>query len=148
MNIIGSVNNNLIAPCGMNCGICIGHLREKKPCGGCLKKDDGNKPKYCRSCVIVNCELLAKTSSGFCYDCEKFPCTRLKNLDKRYQTKYGMSMIENLKNIQEKGLEAFISVEEERWKCRVCGTRLSVHRDFCLSCKTVYKNTVVSGKKH
>jgi hypothetical protein len=30
----------MIAPCGMNCGLCIGHLREKKPCGGCFRKDD------------------------------------------------------------------------------------------------------------
>jgi hypothetical protein len=32
----------MIAPCGMNCGICIGHLREKRPCGGCFKKNDEN----------------------------------------------------------------------------------------------------------
>lgn len=72
----------------------------KKPCGGCFKKDDENKPKQCRSCSIVNCELLAKTESGFCYDCEKYPCARLKKLDKRYRTNYVMSMIENLDNIQ------------------------------------------------
>ena len=33
----------LIAACGMNCGLCIGFLREKKPCGGCFKKDDEDK---------------------------------------------------------------------------------------------------------
>lgn len=126
---------NLIAPCGMNCGLCIGHLREKKPCGGCFKIDDEHKPKVCRSCIIVNCELLAETESGFCYDCEKFPCARLKNLDKRYRSKYGMSMLENLAHIKMHGLESFLKNEEERWKCRECGAGLSVHRDFCLSCK-------------
>jgi hypothetical protein len=126
---------NLIAPCGMNCGLCIGHLREKKPCGGCFKIDDEHKPKVCRSCMIVNCALLAETESGFCYDCEKYPCARLKNLDKRYRTKYGMSMMENLAHIKNCGLESFLEKEEEKWKCKVCGSGLSVHRDFCLSCK-------------
>ena len=126
----------LIAPCGMNCGLCIGHLREKRPCGGCFKKDDELKPKVCRSCTIANCDLLSKTESGFCYDCEKYPCTRLKNLDKRYRTKYRMSMIENLASIKKHGLKKFIKEEEEKWKCKVCGSGLSVHRNFCLQCKT------------
>lgn len=128
----------MIAPCGMNCGICIGHLRKQRPCGGCFKKDDENKPKHCRSCNISNCELLAETTSGFCYDCEKYPCARLKRLDKRYRTKYGMSMIENLNFIYSYGLAEFLKNEEERWTCNVCGSGLCVHRDFCLNCKTVY----------
>ena len=128
--------DRLIAPCGMNCGLCIGYLREKKPCGGCFKIDDENKPKVCRSCKIVNCDSLSETESGFCYDCVKYPCTRLKNLDKRYRTNYGMSMIENLAYINAYGLDKFLNIEEERWKCKVCGEGLSVHRDFCLNCKT------------
>lgn len=132
---------SLIAPCGMNCGICIGHLREKNSCGGCFKMDCENKPKQCRSCSIVNCESLAKTKSGFCFDCEIFPCSRLKNLDKRYQTKYGMSMLENLEYIQKHGLEKFLLHEESRWTCKVCGSILCVHRDFCLTCKTEIKSS-------
>jgi hypothetical protein len=124
----------LIAACGMNCGVCIGHLREKKPCGGCFKKDCANKPKQCRSCSIVNCELLAELPSGFCFDCSKYPCDRLKRLDKRYRLNYGMSMIENLNYIQSNGLEKFLLHEESRWACKECGAGISVHRDFCLNC--------------
>jgi hypothetical protein len=127
---------NMIAPCGMNCGICIGHLRDKRPCGACFRKDAKNKPEYCRSCNIVNCELLAETESGFCFDCEKYPCTRLKRLDHRYRSNYGMSMIENLEHISVAGLESFLREEEKRWLCKVCGSGLSVHRNFCPSCKT------------
>jgi len=132
----------LIAPCGMNCGLCIGHLREKKPCSGCYKIDDKNKPQACRSCQIVNCGKLAGTESGFCYDCEIYPCARLKNLDKRYRTKYGMSMTDNLAYIKDHGLEKFLTNEQEKWKCKVCGVGLSVHRDFCLNCKTEIKKNV------
>jgi len=129
----------MIAPCGMNCGLCIGHLREKKPCGGCFTKDDKSKPNVCRSCSVVNCDYLAKTQSGFCYECPKYPCQRLKNLDKRYRTKYGMSMFENLLTIKEKGLEYFLKSEQEKWKCAHCGSGLSVHRDHCLSCGYQYR---------
>ena len=126
----------LIAACGMNCGLCIGHLREKKPCSGCFRKDDVNKPNSCRSCNIVNCTSLIHSESGFCYECKKYPCPRLKNLDKRYRTKYRMSMIENLEYIKLYGIEKFLIKEENKWKCKVCGYGLCVHRDFCLNCKT------------
>jgi hypothetical protein len=130
--------HGMIAACGMNCGICIGHLREKNACGGCFKMDDENKPKHCRSCSIVNCDLLAKTDSGFCYDCERYPCARIKKLDQRYRKNYGMSMIENLNYIQTQGLDKFLINEELRWTCKGCGSGLSVHRAFCLNCKEEY----------
>lgn len=128
--------SGMIAPCGMNCGLCIGHLRKKKPCGGCMNKDDENKPNQCRTCSVTNCTLLAETKSGFCFECNKYPCQRLKQLDKRYRAKYRMSMFENLSYIQNHGLDAFIASEEKRWACPVCGKGLCVHRDFCLHCKT------------
>ena len=126
----------MIAPCGMNCGICIGHLREKRPCGGCFGREEKNRPETCKSCSIVNCDFLAKTESGFCFDCDKYPCARLEKLDKRYRAKYHMSMIENLDIINNKGLEAFLTMEDSRWKCRNCGSGLSVHRDVCLKCES------------
>jgi len=129
----------MIAPCGMNCGLCIGHLRKRKPCRGCLGNNDINKPDGCKSCIVVACELLAKTESGFCYECPKYPCRRLKTLDKRYSTKYGMSMFENLTFIKENGLENFLKSEEEKWTCPNCGSGLSVHRDNCLICDYKYR---------
>lgn len=129
--------SGLIAPCGMNCGICIGHLREKNRCGGCFRKDDDHKPKTCRSCNIANCERLHKTESGFCYECERFPCSRLKRLDKRYRSRYGMSMVENLAFIKNEGLEKFIQNEKIRWTCTTCGSGLCVHRDHCLECNSM-----------
>ncbi len=133
----------LIAPCGMNCGICIGHLRDRRPCGGCKGRKDVNKPNACRSCSIVNCELLTKTESGFCYACVKYPCTRLKMLDKRYRTNYGMSMIENLELIKNQGLEAFLRIEGSRWKCKKCGSGLSAHRDSCIQCGTDFERRIL-----
>jgi len=133
-----SPSENLIAPCGMNCGICIGYLRDKKPCSGC-RSDSEFKPKHCVKCSIVNCEHLENGTSGFCYDCSIFPCARLKRLDKRYREKYHMSMIENLKVIKEKGINTFLAAENSRWLCKNCGAVLSVHRNACLQCYHPYK---------
>jgi hypothetical protein len=129
----------MIAPCGMNCGLCIGYLRLRKPCGGCLGNKDINKPDGCKSCTVVSCEYLANTKSGFCYECPKYPCRRLKALDNRYNTKYGMSMFENLAFIKENGLKSFLKSEKEKWTCPNCGSGLSVHRDNCLICDYKYR---------
>ena len=128
-----TVGAELIAPCGMNCQICLGYLRERNRCLGC-RADDVHKRASCVKCSIVNCEFLHSTQSGFCYDCPKYPCRRLSELDKRYRTNYSMSMIENLEFIREHGLTAFAEKEEQRWRCQECGNVISVHRSFCLKC--------------
>lgn len=126
----------LIAPCGMNCGICIAFLRDKKPCLGCRVNCE-TKPKHCVSCVIANCEHMPV--AGFCYDCYKYPCARIKNLDKRYRTKYHTSFFDNLNRIKDNGIELFLESENLKHTCPKCGQHLSVHRDFCISCKEVYR---------
>lgn len=128
------INNSLIAPCGMDCGRCLAFLRDKNRCNGC-REICNHKPEYCKKCIIINCELLNKTDSKFCYDCEKYPCRRLKQLDKRYRNKYYMSMIENLELIRNIGLDRFVERENKRWICSSCGAILCVHRDFCINCK-------------
>jgi hypothetical protein len=87
-------------------------------------------------CQIKNCEKVQQSQSGFCYECDQFPCARLKHLDKRYRTKYGMSMLENLEFIQTKGLPSFIKKEKSRWRCPLCGGTICVHKHLCSSCET------------
>jgi len=123
----------LIAPCGMNCGICLGYIREKSHCSGC-RGEDAVKLNYCARCIIRNCEQIKASHSGFCYECSKYPCRRLKQLDKRYRTKYSMSMIENLEFIRENSPDTFLEKEAERWRCSHCGRTICVHRTACLFC--------------
>ena len=135
MTMRTSVNfdRSLIAPCGMNCGTCIGYLREKKKCPGCRSMTI-DKAISVQRCIIPKCIHLEKTTSKFCYDCDKYPCKRLKQLDKRYRTKYKTSFIENLANIKEKGIDNFLIFESKRRTCPKCGSVLSVHRENCLRC--------------
>ena len=123
----------LIAPCGMNCGVCMAYLRKEKKCPGC-RGDDTDKPITRKSCIIKNCEMIKQSSAGFCFECKEYPCKRLKQLDKRYRTKYTMSMLENLKFIKEKGLNIFVEKEKEKWRCKKCGGVICVHRGYCSEC--------------
>jgi hypothetical protein len=138
--------SGLIAPCGMNCGICMAYLRKKRHCPGCNCYDP-NKTETRLRCQIKNCEKLQQSKSGFCYECAQIPCARLKHLDKRYRTKYGMSMIENQEFIRSNGLPAFIKKEEKRWQCPKCGGTICVHKHLCSSCGTPFPLERTEQKK-
>jgi len=125
----------LIAPCGMNCFLCRGFRPEKsyiKSCPGC--RSDELKPRSCQNCIIANCEKMAQGGFKYCFECDSYPCTRLKNLDKRYRTRYGMSMLANLESIRENGIRQFVRTEKEKWTCPGCGEMLIVHKPTCLHC--------------
>ena len=127
------ITSNLIAPCGMNCGICKAYLREKNKCPGCRESNE-NKSPSCVSCIIKNCSELNENNWKFCFKCEKYPCARMKALDKRYRTKYRMSMIENLGNIEKDGIRQFVRSEKTRWACAKCGGVICVHGSYCFIC--------------
>lgn len=129
-----AISTKLIAPCGMNCRLCLAYTRDKNPCPGCLG-DDSLKTKVRILCKIKNCEEMAKAKVKYCFGCDSFPCARLKNLDKRYRAKYGMSMIENLEDIRKFGIRHFVRNEKERWTCPECGKLLCVHKSQCLYCQ-------------
>ena len=125
--------DSLIAPCGMNCGICMAYLREKNKCPGCMGTDT-NKTATRVRCKIKNCKVFQKGNARFCFECDKVPCDHLSHLDKRYRTKYNMSMIENLENIKKLGIRKFIKNEEMKWSCSKCGGTVCVHKGYCSIC--------------
>ncbi len=127
------IQARMIAPCGMNCALCIGHLREKNRCPGCNDARDEAKPPHCVHCRIKEC-MEQGHPNRFCGECPAFPCRRLRQLDLRYRTKYGMSMLENLEAIRAFGIRKFVAREKKKWACPGCGTTLCVHRNECLHC--------------
>ena len=129
----------LIASCGMNCGVCANYLAKQND----LKKK-GFAKSYCEGCLPrgKNCSFMEKAcprlGNGlvrFCYECENFPCPRLRRLDKRYRTFYHMSMIENLIFIKEHGINSFLKKETEKWRCVDCGAVISCHNGVCFRCR-------------
>jgi len=137
--MVGKKNDIHVAPCGIDCSLCMAFQREKNKCDGC-NCAGGSKVKHLAACRIRNCEELAAGGTGFCYSCEKLPCKRMKQLDKRYSTKYGTSPIQNLRAIEKLGIEKFARAETRKWKCGKCGALVCMHRPECLSCGSVNEN--------
>lgn len=124
---------DLIAPCGMNCALCLAFQRSKNKCRGC-REEHPDKVKTRELCIIRNCVTVQNNTSHFCYECTIMPCKRLKQLDRRYQTKYGMSMIDNLNEIKEDGIVSFIDHQKTKYTCNSCNGLICVHRSRCLNC--------------
>ncbi len=122
----------------MNCGLCVSYLAQQNDlnhkgfkkgyCAGCLPRG--------KNCAFMkkSCELLGKGLVRFCYECSNYPCRRLKTLDKRYSTRYHMSMIENLDFIQAHGLGSFLAREAAKWACPKCGATICCHNGLCFHC--------------
>ncbi len=128
----GQIDANMFAPCGMNCMFCYKHCYHKKPCIGCLKDDTG-KAKHCRECKIKDCVL--KKGISYCYVCNEFPCKRIKNLEKTYRRKYGVSLIQHSQFVKENGLEIFMNSQKEKYTCPHCGGIISIHGSECSECQ-------------
>jgi hypothetical protein len=128
----------LIAPCGINCGTCLAFLRKKNRCNGCMSVE-AEKVKHCQFCYIRNCGHLAAPGARFCFECSVFPCARMKQLEKRYRIKYNMLIFENFRLIKAFGPDQFERLEKIKWKCKVCGGTICVHRGYCLDCANTRK---------
>ena len=133
-----SIDQELISPCGMNCAVCSGYLAYKYDV-----RNQGLRMPYCKGCrprnkqcafIKKRCQLLLNNEVKYCYECIDYPCKGIKHLDKRYRTKYSMSMIENLDNIKKLGIRKFIENEKIRWSCKKCGGTINVHKGFCYLC--------------
>ena len=134
------MRKDLIAPCGMNCEICVSHLgytlngeKRKRSCSGCRLRG--------KNCAFLKkeCEKLSNEEIEYCFECEDFPCENLEKLDIRYREKYGMSMIKNLEFIRKNGIESFLKKQEEEYRCPECGNTVCVHTDICYNCENLEK---------
>ena len=128
-------SEELIAPYGINCGLCKYYLAKVKGlykskrsgCIGCIPRNKG--------CTYQGgCEQLRKGTVRFCFECTNFPCTQLEKLNKRYSTKYHTNLIENLLNIKKNGTYKWLKGEEQRWGCDNCGRAISIHDLTCYDC--------------
>ncbi|MGZ7066217.1 MAG: DUF3795 domain-containing protein [Candidatus Aminicenantales bacterium] len=132
------MNKELIAPCGMNCAICANYLAKtgdvrargvRMPeCAGCRPR--GKMCAYIRK----RCDLLKHERIEFCHECPDFPCHELRTIDTRYRERYRMSMIQNLRDIREKGMDKFLRAQAKAWRCPRCGGTVCCHNGLCFGC--------------
>lgn len=149
------INSNLLAPCGLYCGVCavlyatrdnnqkfreglLGFYKGKLPnsenltaedirCGGCLSEQPF---LYCKKCLIRECT----TSRGYvgCHECDEFPCLHIEHFPIAVGKKVIMRTIPYWRQV---GTEKFVKDEEERYQCPECGQKLFRGAKRCNQCK-------------
>lgn len=132
---------NLIAPCGMNCGVCSKYLAyrsslKRSQCPGCRLRSQPCTYLFAR-CSGVNHQKSA--GMVYCFQCDQYPCSQIKRMDARYRKNYGISTLENLEYIHQHGEEAFLEEQTRQQRCTRCGEMISVHNGRCFSCDTISK---------
>ncbi len=132
------MNEELIAPCGMNCAVCAQYLALKHEV-----KSKGVRIPYCPGCRPRNrvcaflkkrCAVLLNGQVRYCFECRYYPCERLLKLDKRYKTFFHASTYDNLEYIKAHGVERFLEREGEKWRCPECGDTICCHNGVCFGC--------------
>lgn len=105
MNLL---NENLIAPCGLYCGECLGFQDGR--CDGCISRK-GLCLKYSKICNIYEC-CVAKEKHRFCNECKGFPCGKIKKFFNTQE--WHTQVVTNLKQISKIGIKQFLNKEAER----------------------------------
>lgn len=101
-------DENLIAPCGLYCGECLGFQDGR--CGGCISRR-GLCLKYSKICNIYEC-CVAERKHRFCSECEDFPC---KKINKFFDTpEWHDEVVNNLEQISKMGIKQFLSKQVKR----------------------------------
>lgn len=141
------VNQDLLAPCGLYCGVCGVYIATKDDsekfkerlsavynlppeeisCQGCLSD---MRFLYCQVCPIRTC-AEQKGYQG-CHECQDFPCGLIED----FPLPVGKRVI--LRAIpmwRELGTEKWVAAEEERYHCPHCGYRLFRGAKRCRRCK-------------
>ncbi len=133
------ISEELVAPCGMNCAICSRYLSyvndlKRSQCIGCRPRNKGCEYLF-NKCTGIN--HSSKGIAAFCFECSQYPCKQINRMDDRYRNNYQMSVKDNLELIKSVGIEKFIDVQYEKYRCSQCGGLISVHNRKCFKCDTI-----------
>lgn len=143
-----AVQRELLAPCGLFCGVCsirIAHVNndakfkeklsgvygvkaEDIRCEGCLSETPF---LFCQSCPIKSC-TQEKGYAG-CHECADFPCSHIENFPFPIAKKVMLRAIPEWKDL---GTEKWVEAEYKRYTCPSCGASLFRGAQRCRSCKT------------
>ena len=129
-------SKGMIAPCGLDCSVCMARFWDKPICPGCWSQEEG-KPEHCsKLCKIALCEHRKSTPDGFCDKCKFYPCDLIIQTEKRYQTQYPLkaSPMDNLSKMRQLGIEELLKRESKKWQCPKCDGIICVHTGKCNKC--------------
>lgn len=141
------MNDTLLAPCGLYCGVCgvfmatqsdSSKLRkafskayavapEQVHCKGCLSDE---KFVYCRTCGIRSC--TEKKGIAGCHECDEFPCAQINEFPVPEGKKVILRSVPDRRRL---GTPKWVASEELRHQCEHCGTLLFRGAQRCGGCK-------------
>ncbi len=136
-----AMDPELVAPCGMNCGVCSAYLaysHDIPKARGKINHCEGCRPRG-KGCAYLkmNCGKIGKGGLRFCHECEDFPCSRLEKIDERYRNNYDTSLIGNLKEIKKVGVGSFLKGQKRLFECPKCKGTISIHNGKCYDCDKI-----------
>lgn len=127
---------SLVAACGIYCGACPAQSASLKAiqthgdikCLGCWNQK--HSPAYAPKCAVRKCAQARKIQS--CGQCKDYPCALLPPLfnDK---PKYGLRE-KNLNAVRDRGLDAWLADQKQRWTCTKCGKSFGYGDKQCPAC--------------
>ncbi|MBI4966348.1 MAG: DUF3795 domain-containing protein [Desulfomonile tiedjei] len=141
------VNKDLLAPCGLYCGVCgilmahrdnnskfkeilagfYGVTPDDIACEGCLSE---KRFKFCEECAIRSCVNEKHYES--CHQCGDFPCAFIDNFPVPVGKKVILRAIPTWREL---GTEKWVEQEEIRYHCPHCGNALFRGAKRCRNCK-------------
>jgi hypothetical protein len=153
---MADVNRNLLAPCGLYCGVCgvyyatrdnntkfmerlVDFYKSGNPkhkdltvesiqCNGCLSD---TLSSFCSKCEIRSC-TREKGYEG-CHECGDFPCGHIDDFSIPVGKRVIMRAIPYRR---EHGTEKWVDHEETRYHCPDCGNKVFRGAKRCNKCKT------------
>jgi hypothetical protein len=60
-------------------------------------------------------------------------------MEKSYQLRYQISLIQYSRQVKERGIKTFMEEQKESWSCPHCGGVVSLHEKVCSDCKSIIR---------
>jgi hypothetical protein len=125
------VKKEMMAVCGINCLACSAYLNDTRKCPGCRAEADKHFRKSCINCLMKQCAY--DKGLHWCFECVQFPCLKIKNINKRYTSKYEIDLIQKGLDMKE-DMNEFLAKQKELFTCSNCGGVIDLHNNMCSEC--------------
>ncbi|MDP4094612.1 MAG: DUF3795 domain-containing protein [Bacillota bacterium] len=137
-----NTGDGVLGFCGLYCGGCTYYQNTMKgiktkvdenlytECLGC---NSGTTTPWCSDCQIKNCNR--EKGIRYCLECSTFPCEILNYFMNDEKYPYHKEVPENMKRLQEIGLNKWIEEQDSKYTCKKCGEKFDWFENQCKHCE-------------
>lgn len=131
MKMPEKIKEEYLAYCGVNCLLCTAYHHKKNPCPGCRTEESSITGKSFRNCSKKKCTRAKGVY--WCFECEEFPCRRIKDLSRSYSKNYSIELVKEGREA-EKDRTSFLEKQRQHFRCGKCGGIIDMHNEICTDC--------------